>query len=316
MSNPLSDQYWEEEFAITKADLDRVAKFITQEQTAQDLAVLAHRVVYGRLQFGADPTPSVQTAIVDGESVRLWDAEKAWKVGNRVIVPVEVKRDGKWIHGAFVGTIIKIGADKVQIRVEALDRVIHYNTKPDPKKDHSYERWRTTLQKIITSLAESSDLESQADAILLKHEHVTSLLLSALQDDKRFAELMSRWFLRELAILTELEQLATLAWAMAPLDAPQLTAELVPLIEPPLTTGDSGLFGLYLALQQHPELFENADSGLRPRWRLAGPPPGSRTARHAAYDPKTYEVLCIPGELIAPAAVRRLWELELLRVVV
>lgn len=74
----------------------------------------------------------------------------------------------------------------------------------------------------------------------------------------------------------------------------------VPSVEPPLTKGDPGFFGLYLAMREHAELSENADPGKRSRWVLAGPPPGFCTAQHAAYDPETYEIICFPDRPIPP----------------
>ncbi|MDY6875932.1 MAG: hypothetical protein SWK90_07000, partial [Chloroflexota bacterium] len=101
------------------------------------------------------------------------------------------------------------------------------------------------------------------------------------------------------------------AWAMVSLSEPRPTADLAPLAE-----GAPGLFGLYLALCDRSALFENADPGKRPRWILTAPPPGSCTPRHAAYDPETYEVLCLPDEPIPPEVIGRLWNLGLLKAVV
>jgi hypothetical protein len=78
-----------------------------------------------------------------------------------------------------------------------------------------------------------------------------------------------------------------------------------------LSKGDPGLFGLYLAMRDS-DLFENADPGQRPRWVLVGPPPGSCTVQHAAYDPETYEIICLPEELISPEVVEQLWGAQLL----
>lgn len=152
---------------------------------------------------------------------------------------------------------------------------------------------------------------------MLKHgERISGQLLDALRAHECFIYLAGHWFLRELAAPPTEAQLASLAWAMLPLETPQSTADLIPLIQPPLASGDPGLFGLYLALRAHPELFENADPGLRPRWRLVGPPPGTAVARFAAYDPETYAVLCVSGEALTAEMVTRLWQLELLRAVV
>jgi len=147
-------------------------------------------------------------------------------------------------------------------------------------------------------------------------ERVVSQLLDALRADERFVRLAGRWFLRDLAVPPTEEQLTALAWAMVPLEEPQPSDALVPLVQPLLAEADAGLFGLYLAMRERTDLFRNVDPGKRPRWVLAGPPPGSCTPRHAAYDPQTYEVLCLPEGPIPPETVKRLWDLGLLRAVV
>jgi hypothetical protein len=159
------------------------------------------------------------------------------------------------------------------------------------------------------------DIETQTEYVILEHgKRVISQLLEALRADERFVRLAGRWFLRELAVPTTDEQLAALAWAMVPLDEPKPTADLVPLVQPSLSEGDAGLFGLYLAMRDS-DLFQNADPGQRPRWLLSGPPPGACAVQHAAYDPETYEIICLPEESISPEVVEQLWEAQLLRAV-
>jgi len=64
-----------------------------------------------------------------------------------------------------------------------------------------------------------------------------------------------------------------------------------------------------------PSIFANTNPGQRPRWVLAGPPPGGFTLRHAVYDPGTYKILCLPGQPAPPEVSERLWGLELLEAV-
>ena len=64
------------------------------------------------------------------------------------------------------------------------------------------------------------------------------------------------------------------------------------------------------------DLFEDVKQGERPAWILVGTPPGSVMAKHAGYDPETYEILCQPGGEIESDQVKRLWDLELLRSVI
>jgi hypothetical protein len=99
-------------------------------------------------------------------------------------------------------------------------------------------------------------------------------------------------------------------------DRPLTAAELLRWVPPPVPAGDSGLFGLVLRLYERPDLFRNVDSDARPRWVLAGPPPGDLVARYAAFDPESYALLCEPGEALAPEMVQRLWQVGLLGSVV
>jgi hypothetical protein len=317
VTDPFSDHYWREEFQVTGADLERIAAHIRKTGQARDLTALARRVVRGRLRHGPETSPAVVTAPGADSSVRLWDAEKEWNVGDQAIVPAQVRRGDLWPRAPFIGEVVEILSDenKVEIRVDALAKSIKYSTKPDAEKGESYERWRRIIEDLVAPLRGTRDLETQIDYVMFQYEYVSSGLLSALKADKRFVRLAGRWFLHELALYPTEAQLTGLAWAMVPLEEPQPTADLVPLVQPPLVEGDPGLFGLYLAMRDRHDLFANADPGKRPCWVLAGPPTGTFTPCCAAYDPDTYEILCLPSEPVPPEVVNRLWDLGLLRAV-
>jgi hypothetical protein len=206
-----------------------------------------------------------------------------------------------------------VESGRVTVRIDALGDSKTYSTVADP---HRLRKWRRFVEDIVAARRDTKDIESHTEYVILEHgEKVVSQLLEALKADERFLRLAGRWFLRELAVPPTDEQLVALAWAMVPLEEPKSTADLVPLVEPSLGEGDTGLFGLYLTMRDS-SLFKNADPGQRPRWVLAGPPPGICTPQHAAYDPESYEIVCLPGEPISPQVMERLWETELLRAVV
>ncbi len=317
MSDPFSDRYWVEEFQVTEADLDRIEQRIRETNEAHDLTALARRVVRGRLRYGPEKSPEVEAALKSDASVRLWDAEEEWEAGDQVIVVARDKRKNQWFRAPYIGEVVRIreGENRVEIRIDAKGKTITYSTKPNPAQGESYERWRRKLRDLITPLRGTRDVERQVDYVLFQHEHASSRLVNALGADKRFVRLEGRWFLRELVVPATIEQLAALAWAMLPLEESKPTADLVSLVHPPLAEGDAGLYGLYLALRDS-AVFENADPGQRPRWFLAGPPPGGCTTQHAAYDPESYEVLCVAGEAISVEVGEQLWKAELLRAVV
>ncbi len=313
MSDVHTDRYWTDEFRITEADLERMATYIRETGQAHDLTELAKRVVRGRLRFGPETSAPVQTAWARDPSVRLWDPAGEWAEGDRVIVAV-------WDHGLrrhvpAVGEVIRVEGNTVTLRTASGWRETPTFTRAQPESPQAH-KWRDIVAGLVQQAQESRDPDRLTEAILLKHgERVISQLLEALRADNRFVHLDGRWFLRELALPPTEEQLTALAWAMLRLEEAQPTDALVSLVHPPLAEGDAGLFGLYIALRQHPKLFGHVDPEPRPRWFLAGPPAGAFTPRHAAYDPNTYEVLCLPDQPASPETVQRLWNLGLLRAV-
>jgi hypothetical protein len=51
MTDIYSDHYWETEFAVTQADMDRLESYIAETGQAHDLANLARRIIRGRLRY-------------------------------------------------------------------------------------------------------------------------------------------------------------------------------------------------------------------------------------------------------------------------
>jgi len=327
LTDPFTDRYWIEEFQVTQADLERIVDRIRETGQAHDLTALARRVVRGRLRYGpetsapflvrhrhSDGAPA-RPAWAEDPSVRLWDPAKEWNEGDHAIVAVRFRKgDQKWFE-PFVGEVTDVESHKVTVQIDALEASKAYSTQARYSED-DLQKWRQLVENLVAARRGTRDVKTQVEYVLLKHgERVVSQLLEALRADERFVRLAGRWFLRELAVPPTEEQLTALAWAMLSLEEPMSTAELVPQVAPPIAAGDPGIFGLYLGLRARPDLFENADPGKRPRWALAGPPPGSCTPRHAAYDPENYEVLCVPGQPIPSEIVRQLWSLELLKAV-
>ena len=315
MSDVYDSAYWSDEFQVTEADLDRIAVHIRETGRAHDLTELAKRVVRGRLRFGPETSAPARPAWAEDPSVRLWDPAGEWKEGDHVVVAVGFSVGNDTYYEPYVGEIVAVESEQVKVQIDALGEARAYFTRARYGSDDLH-KWRRLVEDLVEARRTDPDVEARVEFIILKHgERVISQLLDALRADERFVRLAGRWFLRDLAVPPTEEQLTALAWAMVPLQEPQPTDALAPLVQPPLAEGDGGLFGLYLDMRQHPELFNNVDPGLRPRWVLTGPPPGPFTPRHAAYDPQTYEVLCLPGQPAPSEAVRRLWDLGLLKAV-
>lgn len=265
MASPFSDYYWLEEFQVTEADLVRVADHIRETNQAHNLTTLARRVVRGRLRYGPETSVPAPSTRADDPSVRLWDPAKKWTTGDQVIVAVSSLQGNRTTYALFVGEIANVEANTINVRIDTLRKTISYRSRAEYGKD-DLQKWRRLVEKLVEARRGARDLEAQVEFVILQHgERVISQLLDTLKADDRFVRLAGRWFLRQLAMSPTEEQLNALAWAMVPLEKPRPTAKLVPLVAPPLTDGDPGLFGLYLAMRHHPDLFENVDPGQRPR---------------------------------------------------
>lgn len=315
MADVYTDHYWQSEFAVTEADMDRLEAHMAETGQAYELEVLARRIIRGRLRHGPEVSPAahgVQTALADG-SVRLWDPAGEWQAGDHVVI---------WTWGyAHRANEVKIGEvidqDQQYVYAWVEDSARQKRTLTRAKSGSKEANlWRKKVEEAVARLRRAQTVDEWTELIALEHgDRVASQLLHALRADERFVRLAGRWFLRRLAAPPSEEQLANISWAMLGLDEPQPTQGLLALLDPPGTEGDAGLFGLYLGLRDRTDLFANADPGQRPHWILAGPPPGPAVASYAAYDPDTHYVLCEPDETLDENAARRLWELDLFRAV-
>lgn len=306
-----SDSYWQSKFTITEADLNRLENYIRETGKAYDLTALARRIIRGRLRYGREISPAalgVQTALTD-HSVRLWDPAGEWQIGNHVVI--WTWSFARRVEEVKIGEIVEQNPQYVFIQVDDIKNQKRQFERAAPGSQEAI-KWRQKVENVVARLREARDIEEWIELISLKHgNQVASQLLNALQSNKRFVRLSGRWFLRSLAEMPTEIQLSKLAWLMLELEEPQPTEALLPKTLLPMAPGDPGLFGLYLALQSHPQLFANADPDQRPRWKLVGPPPGPIAAKYAAYDPADYHVLCEPGETVSERTAQRLWDLNL-----
>jgi hypothetical protein len=313
VSDVYHDAYWQDEFDITLADLDRIAARMRETGTAFDLGELAKRVVGGRLRYGPESSRAALPTWAADPSIRLWDPAGNWANGDQVIVWTYVFRLRR--NEVLAGKISRLDAGCAYITVDDSYQPERKFLIASPGSSNAI-KWHATVQQAVEELSQSATAQDRASAVLLKHgERVLSRLDEALQTDNRYVNLDRRWFLRELAAPLAEHQIVALAWAMLHYGTPQATDALVPLVRPPLVAGDPGLFGLHLTMCDRADLFERLD-GEHCLWTLASPPPGPCTAAHAAYDPQTYEILCDVNEMLEPAVVQRLWELGLLPAVV
>lgn len=310
----LLETFGEALFLVHTEDLRRLERRIQHTAAAQDLTSMARRFVRGRLRYGPVQRGKKVTGPVRGERVRFWDPAKAWHVGDLAIFPEPVVRDRMRVFTPRIGQIIRIRGGGVTVRIDGLPGTHVYGTTSTQHGGQALMRWRQSVEDLVRVLPDRSDEPSLIDYALYSFgETVATNLVSALRQDGRFVALGGQWFLRSLAVRFDRRQLDGLAQAMlVTADRPMTAGELLLLVPPPVARGAAGLFGLALSLQEHPDLFSNVDTGNRPRWVLNGAPGGDYTARLAAYDPDTWDVLCEPGEALEAATVQRLWSLGLL----
>lgn len=308
MTDITSPTHWTQEFAITQADVDRIAARMEREGCAFDLTDLARRMVCGRLEHGPESSPSAQTDWLDQASIRTWNPAGDWAVGDYAIIWTWSYRNRR--YEVVLGEVSDTDADYVYFEVN--------DTRDSRRKYHravsgseKAMKWQQTVCDAVAKLRQGSSLDERVELVVLQNgERILAELLKSLRTDERFVRLSGRWFLRGRAVPPTDTQLSLLAWSLFGEEEPQSTEALFRRVQPPLPEDDAHLFGLYLALRQHRDLFQNT-STQRPLWKLAGSPPPV-TPRHAAYDPDTYHILCVPGELVLLPAARRLWEIGLL----
>jgi len=318
MNDLKSENYWTSDFAVTKADLDRLAQDIDRVGRAYELSELAHNIVRQRLLYGPEEgsTPAVGSA-EDRRSIQWWDQAETISVGDHLFFLKSVEQR----HVAYLGEVVDVKDGIIFVFLADLQLVTRYSLRPRESSQWvffagNYQRIREEIRRNAAERQFDRTNTGAIDLVMLEHgDRIVSSLLGALAEDSRFVRLSGRWFLRELALEPTVKQVEEIAWALFRAGEPKLTNELAGAVIP-VATEDRWLFGVYLALGKHPELFENIDPGPQPRWSLVGPPPGTLTPVRAAYDPATYEVICQPGVEVSRATVQRLWDLELLRAVV
>lgn len=299
-----------DDFWVNESDLDAIADQIRETGRPLDLTSIVRLLIARWLASAARPKPPSRPAWTKHPSVRLWDPAGEWKKGNRTIVACWEGSHQRYQMRVRVGSIVEMVRDAVTIQLDGREKPAKYQlAKPGSAEA---EQWRRTVEEEVAKALRADRPEERLDALMQTHgERVVSQALEALEHSSRFVSAAELWYLAELAAPPSEEQLVALAWKMVSLNVPQSTKALVPLLQPPLHPGLPSLFGLELAMRQHPQLFKVAteeESG----WTLAGPPPGSFTPQRAAYDPETYDILCQPGQLAPPETAARLWALGLL----
>jgi hypothetical protein len=316
------ERYWSRLFCMTQADMATFAEQMRARRAALDLTTLARDVIHSRLQQGpklnSGPAPN---GSMPSQVVRLWDPAAQWRVGDRAIVAAPKIQAGRALAPA-VGEIRQVGDDHVIIEIDGITAPQVYalglQSASHLRAGHAgIDPAQQLLKDEIQALADKQDTASQIDLVLWRFGGtVVGRLLHALQADPNFVELNGFWYCVELSRPLREAQLVALAQSLfAGPDRPVTVSEVLELLVLGGPAGAAEQYGAMLSLQGRPDLFTNVGTLSRPRWILAGPPPVPLVAKHAAFDPETFAVLCVAGETLSPQAAQRLWDAGLLRVV-
>ncbi len=311
-------RYSPELFRVRARDLDRMARRIERTGEAHDLTQLTRRFIRGRLRYGMERGSVLASTPGAGERVRLWDPATVWHQGDWALFPVPTHRDRDRSHSPCFGEIVRVQGQSVVARLDGYVGTRVYGMAIGDREGDAVAEWRRSVEELVAILSESDEEHLRIDHVFWSRgATIASDIRGALCQDARFIALDGRWMLRRLIALPSSDQLEELARAMMfEVDRPLTADELVLRLVPPQAAGDAGVFGLAAALHERPDLFSRIPSGARSRWVVSALPPGSYRARLAAYDPETYVLLCEPGQALSPEVAQRLWELDLLPVIV
>ena len=312
-------RYWSRLFAVTRADLDLLCVTITAQAEesgrASDLTNLVRAVVAARLSQGPrlNSTAAPDAKVAD-PLVRKWDAGASWSVGDRAIfvVPDFDRTRG---FAPRLGDVVQVGSDHALVRIDGRNAPEVYALGPAARKATGVRgQAAPDSELLMAALGESDDVGSCIDEVLWRFgDVVVGRVLGAMRADSRFVELDGLWLLRELVKRPRDQELATAASVLFELEVPSLTLDgLLSRVNPRAQVSAAERFGWALALEERPDTFARLSTIPPTRWMLAGPPPVRLIARHAAYDPESYVVLCTPGDTLSAATARQLWDCGLL----
>jgi len=303
----LGIKYWEAEFSVSVADLDRICERIRRDKKTVDITTIAKHLVNGRIEYGYEESPSVLKSWTGKESVRLWDPAGKWAIGDGVIVAkiIDLERDE---YGCFVGEVI--GFEKgitqgtvrehVCVQLDGWPNPVTYSKAAAGSPDAL--RWHEMVHEVVEQKYESKDIQKQVDGIILKYGNkIVSALRNAMESDKRFVSLEGNWYLDEIL--------------------PQVPPEQIDQIHEKLVAGNSEpesrdidikeKMAIHVAMAANPKKFINTGTKSRPKWEPAVPTPEEAIVNQYAFDPETYMIICQPGKQLNQRQVQRLNELKI-----
>lgn len=308
MKDIYSEEYWLNEFTITTADLNRFQERILRDNTPLDTTSLVKQLIKGRLEFGHEISPSVLKSWTGKDSVRIWDPFEKWSVGDGIIVPKNVGGDN---YECFVGEVVSVDQIKthIEIRLDGQNKLVTYRY-GNPKA--------TGVHQFAVTLAEKKYKKAEGvEGIVARFgNRIVSALLHALESDERFVGLEGKWYIIHDLPVIESSIIKSIYPTLLQRDLFTLN-ELLSMVQIEGLQDETLLkMAMQIALQKLPERFENIGTPARPLWKALPPLIEKAKVKYYAYDPKTYEVLCRPGEQLPLEKAQRLIDLNLYKFIV
>jgi len=302
-------------FEITREDLDRVAANLGHAGVPENLKAIALTVLRRRLELGQVPSPAAFAAQKGKPSIRFWDPQSEWEVGDAVLLLHDPFGNSK--YELFTGEVIYLDDEAAEIQiVELQGSRTCLRTLPGTQNAQRFGPASQTWREIVSDLAEnklrSNDLAERAEGLLLRYgEHILTYLLDALQMDPRFIGLDGKWCLLKSLPPIDPESVQAIHRYLLQ-NQPATLDEILPVVQAVRTTDPVLVkMALYSTLQQSPGRFENAGTSAHPLWKARLPAHDQARVTHFAFDPQTFEILCRPGQRLSQRLARRLQDLDL-----
>jgi len=159
---------------------------------------------------------------------------------------------------------------------------------------------------------QSRSLDQRPEMIMIQYgERIRDCLANALGQDPRFSGLEDKWYLRHKLPYISSEALQALHRFLIQ-NQPTFLDAILPAIKDN-STADPLLakMAIYAALESLPERFEKIGSSAPPEWKARLPEHDQAKVTHYAFDPRTFEILCRPGQRLSQKKAQRLQELNL-----
>lgn len=318
MTHDLTDQYWEAEFNITIADLERILEKIRECRCPFVLSELAVSVIQNRLEKGVNISPAVLAERTGRPSIKSWDALSDWQIGDGVILIRDknlydetTKKDIVIVIGEVID--IQKQSHVVYIKDDQSGDTIRYSY--SLVEDEKTQNIREKTRQIIAERYLSDDIAKKAEGVLLKHPIVGDRMRDALRNTPGFLELENKWFLSELTIPLDEKELVAVHHVLLQANESLSPTDLQKRIDSTRPKDELELFSLHRSLlDDRRARFINEGQIHRPSWRAVPPPPPpweKATACYAIYDPETYKVLTLPGTRLSQSTAKRLQALGL-----